>query len=223
MDKKNSRIVVVVIAIFVILAMYLTLSTGRRVQFDSGYQLVMGTFARVVVVAGDDATANECIRLALTEIKNVDELMSDYKSDSEIGLVNKNAAEEPVVVGESTFEVLQKSIEFSELTDGAFDITVGGLVNLWGFGPSERRPEKPRTDSIKEKLAHVGHEKFEIDTDRIAIRKIDPETEIDVSGIATDFGTTSAASDINADGTVNIVDLAGAAANFGQSSPVPWP
>jgi len=57
--------------------------------------------------------------------------MSDYKDDSDIGIANTQAAQRSVQVSESTFEVLQKSIEVSKLTDGAFDITVGPLVVLF--------------------------------------------------------------------------------------------
>ena len=60
-------------------------------KVDSGHQIVMGTFAQVVVVAEDRDAGLTCIRAAMAEIHKVDELMSDYKGDSDIGRVNEKA------------------------------------------------------------------------------------------------------------------------------------
>ena len=58
-------------------------------------------------------------------------MMSDYKPDSELSKVNREAFANPVKVSPELFEILQKSVEFSRLSNGAFDITVGPLVDLW--------------------------------------------------------------------------------------------
>ena len=215
MDKKISRIVIVAFAIFVIVAMYFALSTGRRVQFDSGYQLVMGTFARVVVVAKDPATAHKCVRLALAEIKNVDELMSNYKSDSEIGRVNKNAAMEPVAVGEATFEVLQKSIEFSRLTDGAFDITVGPLVSL--FRIEERTGTAPSEVMIADAKSKVGYEKLKLDEENRTVQFTVEGMRLDLGGVAKGYAVDKAIEAARQSGAFGaMVDLGGDIRCFGK-------
>ena len=96
----------------------------RPFEFESGYQLVMGTFARVVVIANDKKTAQKCAKNAFEEIDKVNNLMSAYNEDSEIALVNREAFQKEIPVSEFTYEVLQKSVEFSKLTDGAFDVTI---------------------------------------------------------------------------------------------------
>ena len=103
MGIKISHIVVVVSVACLITALYFVISTKEPVELDSGHHLVMGTFARVVAVAEDSKTAKKCIRAALAEIHKVDELMSDYKSDSQISLVNRDAFKQAVEVSELTY------------------------------------------------------------------------------------------------------------------------
>ncbi len=102
MNMKIGRVVTVLSCVSLVGASHFSCARKGPVKVDSSHQLVMGTFARVVVVAKSQDAGRKCIRAALEEIHKVDGLMSDYKSDSEIGRVNKEAAEEPVQVSEST-------------------------------------------------------------------------------------------------------------------------
>ena len=130
MDKQNLRILTGVL-VFVVLVIVLFFWPRGPVEVDSGYRMVMGTFARVVAIGPSQKNAQKSIEAAFDELNKVDELMSDYKSDSEISEVNRDAFERAVKVDESTFEVLQKSVEFSRLSEGAFDITIAPLAELW--------------------------------------------------------------------------------------------
>ncbi len=154
----------------------------------------------------------------------IDDQMSTWRHDSEISRFNGDRTGGWFVVSDEFLRVLDAARSVNQQTGGAFDITVGGLVNLWGFGASERRSEKPGTDSIKEKLAHVGHEKFEIDTDRTAIRKIDLETEIDVSGIAKGYAVDTVAEILLQSGFEDfIVEIGGEIRSAGRRPDgTPW-
>lgn len=131
MTKETKKIVFGLVFAAIILAGLIISKQSATIDYDSGYHPIMGTFARVVVVSKDKSLAKTCAEAALSQIKLVDDLMSDYKETSDIGHVNRSAFENPVPVNDSTFEVLQKSIACSKLTNGAFDITVGPLVDLW--------------------------------------------------------------------------------------------
>ncbi len=147
----KTKIRYIAIAVFVaclIVTVYCSSRSNRQVELDSGHRVVMGTFARVVVIAEDSNTAKKCIENAFTQINKVDELMSDYKSDSEISRANKNSAKTAVHLSKSTYEVLQRSIEFSKLTYGAFDITVGPLVDL--FHSAEKKQVAPTKEQISQ-------------------------------------------------------------------------
>ena len=108
-----------------------SVKSAGRVDVDSGMHEVMGTFARVVAVAADSNTAKGCIKAAFAEIEKVEKLMNYHKSDSEISELNRDGFKRAVKVSKSTYDVLEKSVKFSKLSGGAFDVTVGPLVDLW--------------------------------------------------------------------------------------------
>jgi len=167
MNKQNIRIAIgIIVAICLVLALCFW-PTGPA-EADSGHRLVMGTFARVVVVAPDMRTANRCIKAAFAQIYKVDQLMSDYKDDSEISQVNRDAFKRAVKVSKSTYEVLQKAVQFSKLSGGAFDVTVGPLVQLW-HSASEAN-SVPTDTELQYARSRVGYEKLILDANETSVR-----------------------------------------------------
>ncbi len=166
---------------YILLALLTLCGCAKRppVEIDSGMRLVMGTYARAVVVAGDKRTADAAIADAFAQLETVDALMSDYKSDSEVSRVNTNAFREPVQVSTATFAVIDKSLYYSRLTDGAFDITVGPITNLWRAAARSRKP--PTDEDIAAARGKVGYEKLIIDPNARTIR-------FAVEGMALDLG-----------------------------------
>ena len=117
MNKKLNLAAVIIIAIVVIAAIFLLRPSRGPVRHDSGVRLTMGTFAQVVAIAPGRAAAVKSVEAALAEIENVNDLMSNYKEDSEISKVNREAFNRPVKVSESTFEVT-----WNEIRVGRFDL-----------------------------------------------------------------------------------------------------
>ena len=193
------------------------LSCARKgpVKIDSGHQIVMGTFARVVVVAESRSSGLKCIRAAMAEIHKVDHLMSDYKNDSDIGGINKNAAEAPVAVSESTFEVLQRSVEFSKLTDGAFDITVGPFMDL--FRQAEEKGLPPTGEQITEAKSKVGFEGLELDSENRTVQFAVEAMRLDLGGIAKGYAIDKAIEAAQHSGALGgMVDVGGDIRCFGS-------
>lgn len=214
MDKRIGSIVIFIFAVLLIAVLGISIVSNRPVELESSTKLVMGTFSRIIVVAKDIETARNCIKEAFAEIDNVNELMSDYKDDSEIGIVNKNAAEKPVPVGESTFEVLQRSIEFSKLTDGEFDITVGPSVDL--FRAAKKSHIAPTQEQIDKAKSKVGYEKLIIDkTDRTVQFTIEG-MRLDLGGIAKGYAIDKAIESMKTNGAIGaMVDIGGDIRCFG--------
>ena len=131
MSTRNRRIVIAVFCVGLAALLYCAIAVGKNVQVDSGFRVIMGTFSRVIVVARDSRIATECIEAAFKQQRRVDELMSGYRDDSELSKVNRDACYGPVKVSDATFDVLAKAIEFSKLSGGAFDVTIGPLSDLW--------------------------------------------------------------------------------------------
>ena len=214
MSRKIGRAVVIIFCLSLAIVLYLCFASKKRVKADSGYQLVMGTFARVVAVAKDAATGTKCVEAGLAEIRKVDELMSDYNEDSEISRVNNQAAQKAVPVSESTFEVLQKSMEFSKLTHGAFDITVGPLVDIFHKTKEERIAPTP--EQIAKAKERVGYEKLVLDSKNRTVRFSVEGMRLDLGAIAKGYGVDKAVEAARRHGAIGVmVDIGGDVRCFG--------
>ncbi|UCF00225.1 MAG: FAD:protein FMN transferase [Planctomycetota bacterium] len=193
MSKKDRIFLEVIIGLILITAaVYFFINPQKestwpseRLDIDSGRREVMGTFARVIAVAADVDTAKACIEIAFEQIKNVDKLMSDYKEDSEISEVNRDAFKRPVKVGKLTYDVLQRSIEFSKLTDGAFDITIGPLVDLWRM--AETTDTLPAEAELQQALSKVGYDKLMLDASDVSVRFAVEGMRLDLGGVAKGY------------------------------------
>ncbi len=113
--------------------------------------------------------------------------MSTWIPESEVSRFNNSASTDWFSVSTHTAKVVARSQEVSEMTGGAFDITVKPLVELWNFGAGRGEFELPSDDLVKEILEQTGYEKLECRMDPPAIRKIQPAVQIDLSGVAKGF------------------------------------
>lgn len=95
---------------------------------------LMGNNFTITVVAQDDIQAERYIDAAVHEIKRIEQLLTTYSADSQTSKINENAGVVPVVVDKEVYELIERSIAISKITQGAFDITYGGIdKNLWNF------------------------------------------------------------------------------------------
>tara|TARA_B100000519_G_C14202678_1_gene418700 strand:- start:455 stop:1420 length:966 start_codon:yes stop_codon:yes gene_type:complete len=118
---------------------------------------------------------------------DINQEMSTYIPDSEISQLNKNQSVDWIKLSPRLFTVLATAKLVSDLSNGAFDVTIGPLVNLWGFGPDGERevPNKAEIDRTKQL---VGFSHLQMDVDRQSIKKIHPDIYIDLSAIAKGYG-----------------------------------
>jgi thiamine biosynthesis lipoprotein len=207
--------VVFLIATFIAVLMVPLFLRGRsRVQHDSGYRLVMGTFAHLKAIAKDKDTAKKCVETAFAELKKVDKLMSDYKSDSEISEVNRDAFKRAVKVSAPTFKVLQKSIEFSRFSEGAFDITIAPLTELWRSAAEVN--SVPTEAELAVTRSKVGYEKLFLDANEMAVRFAVEGMRLDLGGIAKGYAIDRAIEAMQAGGAAGgMVDVGGDIRCFG--------
>ena len=145
---------------------------------------IFGTFYQVSV-AGElpesrRGSLHEAVRKVLEE---VDQGMSTYRDDSDLMRLNSSTPGEWVDLPEGVIDVLQAAGGLSERTGGAFDATIGGLVNLWSFGPEARPTEVPPDATIEKRLEQVGHAHLEIDPDASRARRV-TDLFVDLSAIA---------------------------------------
>lgn len=173
----------------------------------------MGTTYTVKLVTFHEAAdrpkfdqAAEKIRSVLAE---VDSRMSTYKPDSELSRFNQHADLTPFPVSNDLLTIFQEARRISELSGGAFDITVGPLVNAWGFGP-EKRADVPTDEQIAALKARIGYQKVEIDAANSTLRKTQPDVYCDLSAIAQGFACDKVVEALDAMGVEHfMVDVSG--------------
>ena len=151
-------------------------------------------------------------------------LMSNWEPDSEISRFNAHPTLEPFAISAPTLEVVAVAERFSQETDGAFDITVGALVEAWGFGP-DRRPEKaPDSRAIEALRKQVGFQRLEIIPEQNALRKSTPALQLDLSAIAKGYGVDRVAEALEALGHSDyLIEVGGELRAAGRKrSGQPW-
>ena len=126
-------------------------------------------------------------------LERVNSRMSTYREDSEISLFNQSTSTDWSKVSPETVRVINEALRVSNLTNGAFDVTVAPLVNMWGFGPAPKTIEIPSQDIIKERLPSVGYRHLHTQASPPAIRKDQPNLQIDLSAIAKGYAVDQVA------------------------------
>jgi len=121
----------------------------------------MGTRVRIVFYASSPEQAEQGRRAAFGVMKDVDDLMSDYKPDSELSRLSRAAGRGPQPVSPALFDVLQASVRTAQLSDGAFDITAGPLIRLWRR--SRKEGKLPSPDEIRAAKALVDYRRLVLD------------------------------------------------------------
>lgn len=162
------------------------------------------------------AEIDECLEL-------VNDQMSTWREDSELSRFNRSRETDWFPVSPETAEVVAEAQRISRLTDGAFDVTVGPLVNLWQFGP-ERPEGPPDPEQIETTLQHVGYQGLDVRLDPPALRKQHPDCYVDLSGIAKGFGVDQVARLLEQRGLTNfLVEIGGEVVTRGEKEPgVAW-
>ena len=128
--------------------------------------------------------AEAAIDEAFDLCRDLESRISRTREDSDISRIN-NAGGEWVDVSEETCELIQKGVEYSELSGGAFDITVGGLTEQWDFHADESEAKLPDEEALAEAAKHVGYKSIEIDDSKV--RLTDPAAKLDLGGIAKGY------------------------------------
>ena len=155
----------------------------------------MGTTFQVKIVQREITLSADVLEREInTRLEEVNRQMSTYRDNSEITQFNRARSTDWFGVSSDFAYVLHIAREISTWSDGAFDVTIGPLVNLWGFGPNAISERIPSPDSIEAYRALVGYKKILIDLSASALKKELPEIYCDLSAVAKGFGVDRVAS-----------------------------
>ncbi|MBU2902143.1 FAD:protein FMN transferase [Maribacter dokdonensis] len=140
---------------------------------------LMGSRFDITVVAKDPIEGEQYIDLAINEIKRIEKLISSWDPNSQTSEINKNAGVKPVKVDAELFNLIQRGIGISTLTDGAFDISYASMDNIWRFdGSMTKMPEEA---AIKASVSKVGYQ-------NILLNKKDHTVFLKLKGMKIGFG-----------------------------------
>jgi thiamine biosynthesis lipoprotein len=172
------------LAVFVGLVL-LPAEPARRLRRFTFTEVHMGTQFKIVLYAADEATAKVAVKAAFARAAELDQIMSDYKADSELMRLCKQAGGKPVRVSEDLFAILTRAQEVSRRSDGAFDVTVGPIVRLWRR--ARRTRQLPNPAKLARALKLVGYRNIRLDPERRTVQLLLPGMLLDLGGIAKGY------------------------------------
>ncbi len=145
----------------------------------------MGTAFTIYLYASDAGQAAAYFEAAFEEIERLDEALSNYRASSELSRINGLAAREPVVTDPEVLQLLERALDYSRRSDGAFDITVGPLMRAWGFFRGQGR--YPAADELARARASVGWRHVALDAKARTVRFLVPGVELDLGAIGKGY------------------------------------
>ncbi|MBS1854818.1 MAG: FAD:protein FMN transferase [Acidobacteria bacterium] len=177
----------------------------------------MGSTYTIAVWGTDRIRMEAAVDAAFDEVRQLDDLLSNYKPESEWSEVNRDAARKPVRVSPEMFQLLQDCQRYSRESEGAFDITVGPLMKVWGFykgtGHLPHRPE------IEAAMTKVGYRHMVLDPANRTVRFDRPGVEIDPGGIGKGYAVDRMVDVLRRNG-VTVALVAGSGSSiYGMGAP----
>jgi thiamine biosynthesis lipoprotein len=143
------------------------------------------------------ASSAEEVKTKIDQIlERVNNLMSTYRPKSQISQFNSNISTDPFVIDSEFFSVVTLAQKISDLSDGAFDITVGPAVNRWGFGPLKRQGV-PSESELKKIKSIIGYKKLKLINKTHSLQKKVANLYIDLSAIAKGYGVDAVSNYLN--------------------------
>ncbi len=182
---------------------------------------LMGSSARIEASGADQATCERAVAEAKAEIERLDVMMTDWKPDSALMDINKAAGKHPVKVPPELLFLVQRSLELSELTGGAFDISFAGAGKLWNWRDPD--PKIPSPETVAGALENVGWRDIVVDAAASTVYLPRPGMRIGLDGIAPGYAGDLAMAKMRALGVSDaLVDMSGDLMLSGKKDGGPW-
>jgi len=180
---------------------------------------IMGTRIYVEIWADDQAKGEAAIDAVMDEMRHIDDTMSTYKPSSEVSRVNALAARQPVPISLELFKLLGTALEYSRITEGAFDITYASVGYMYDF----REHKKPTESQIEAALPAVSFRHVLLDARTHSVRFSQPGVRIDLGGIAKGYSVDRGIEILQARGyTHALVNAGGDSRVIGDRFGRPW-
>lgn len=176
----------------------------------------MGSTYTVAAYGPDRFVLESAIDEAFEEVQRLDQMLSNYRPDSEWSLVNREAAKRPVAVSQELYSLLDQCLAYSRASEGAFDITVGPLMKLWGFYKGQGRI--PRRVEIRTIQDRIGYQHIQLDPAARTVYFRKP-VEIDPGGIGKGYAVDRMVELLRRRGVGSAIISAGRSSIYGIGAP----
>lgn len=186
-------------------------------------QKLMGNAFEITVVSDDKNSANQHIDAAIDEIRRIEKLLTTFSEESQTNLINRNAGIKPVKVDWEIFDLIERSLRISRITDGYFDISYGGIdKSFWNF--DREMKELPNPELIKDHLKLVNYQNIILDRENQTIFLKEKGMRIGFGGIGKGYAAEKAKKLLQKRGVLSgIVNASGDLTTWGnQADGKPW-
>jgi thiamine biosynthesis lipoprotein len=196
--------------------------TIEQQVYKQGMKL-MGNHFEISVVADEENWANDRIDEAVAEIKRIEQLLTTFNENSQTNLINRNAGIDPVKVDKEVFNIIQRSIRISQLTQGAFDITYGSIdKKLWNF--DQTMTNLPDEKTAKQLVRLINYRNVILDENNCTVFLKEAGMRIGFGGIGKGYAAECAKKVMQQNGVASgIVNASGDLTAWGyQPNGKPW-
>ena len=192
----------------------------NRVKSVGDVRLMLGTIVEITVLGVDQDELILAMDAAFERMSRIEEVADRYTGESEIARLNRTAADGPVSVSSEMLEMLIMSESLAERTEGAFDVTIAQLLDLWGF---TGEPRLPAPEEIEVLLSSVCHSCVVVDEEHKTVYYTDPDIAVDLGGIAKGYAVDEAAEVLRSFGVESgVINAGGDMAVIGKKGDAPW-
>ncbi|MEO8535249.1 MAG: FAD:protein FMN transferase [Flavobacterium sp.] len=197
----------------IVLFLYSFTCTGQIMRKRT--TLLMGSRFDITIVAEDSLTAATRINETIAEITRIENLISDWKSDSQVSEVNQNAGIRAIKVDREVFDLTKRAIAISEMTNGAFDISFAAMEKIWKYDGS--MTEMPTPEQVKKSVEKVGYQNILLDSIQSTIFLKLPGMKIGFGSIGKGYAADKAREVMEAKGVkAGIVNASGDLTTWGK-------
>ncbi len=151
---------------------------------------LMGSRFDITVIADDSLQAHKYIDVAVAEITRIEKLISEWDPSTQTSAINKNAGIKPVKVDRELFNLIERSIAISKLTDGAFDISYASMDKIWKFDGSMTK--MPSEEAIKSSVSKIGYQNIILNKEEMTVFLKYPGMKIGFGAIGKGYSADKA-------------------------------
>ncbi|RQD73862.1 MAG: FAD:protein FMN transferase [Candidatus Syntrophonatronum acetioxidans] len=184
--KKIIEIIIILIVLSIIGFAIYNFADRDNMERYNRTELILDTVFDVTIFVDEEVEGDRLLREAFDKVRALEKVMSRFVKNSDVDNINEQAGKEPVEVDPRTFYVIERSLEFGDASQGKFDVTIGPLLNLWGFGTGEER-EPPSSEKIEETLPLVDYKDIELDEENLTVYLPREGMVLDLGGIAKGY------------------------------------